>query len=191
MVKSITLDNLRKSRLGKISELLCLDLLGDGCFLAGGSLRTLIKPSDPIQDYDLFFSNKERVSEIRALLKAEKYKNVFSCPEEKMFSYKKENTKIQLICENFAPPKETIELFDFHACQAAFDGEKLYFSLDWARNVLSMNLTTNVITYPVASIKRLIKYKEKGYNITNAAIGFMHNVSGKTFEGDELRVYID
>lgn len=215
----IHINNVRKSRFSKIAPIWALGIIGKGCFLAGGSIRTLLVDEEA-SDFDLFFETKtfeekqkefsvdvnfestsaevkneciysERVLEVRSILEREKFKLIFSCSEGKLFTYAKDNLKIQLILEKYGIPENLIGDFDFNACKAAFDGEFLYIPKEFVRDVKTKKLSINVVTYPVATIKRLIKYSNKGYNVNNACMEFMGAVQGLTFNPENLRLYID
>lgn len=206
MSKIYKFTNLRRSRFSQIAAFWSLGVIGNGCFLAGGSLRSLIQDEE-IADFDLFFEANlnvpensfqppdfmynQRAEEVKTILKKEKYDCVFACPLGSMFTYKKGNTKVQLILLSFGAPEEIINQFDISAGQAAFDGVNFYCSTNFVRNIKSKVLTLESVTYPVATIKRLSKYEKKGYNISKAAKQFMKFVEHNVYDDDKLRVYVD
>ncbi len=215
----IKLSHLRNSRLNKIAPLWLLNIFQYGCFVAGGATRSLINQEE-IADFDIFFCEQPMTVEliesfdamdltassptiekkityspavlaIRRRLIQEKYKLVFSCPEGKLFTYKQGNIKIQLILECWGQPEEIVNSFDFNATCAALDNEYFYFSRKFIKDVKTKKLSINTVTYPAATIKRLMKYKDKGYNINSAIVEFMENISGQAFNKEALRLYID
>ena len=215
----IKLSHLRKSRLNKIAPLWLLNIFQYGCFVAGGATRSLINQEE-IADFDIFFCEQPMTVEliapfdltditatsptiekkitysasvlaIKRLLVKEKYKLVFSCPEGKLFTYKQGEIKIQLILECHGQPEEVIGGFDFNATCAALDDEYFYFSKQFIQDIKTKKLSINTVTYPAATIKRLMKYKDKGYGINDAIVEFMKNISGKEFDAEKLRLYID
>jgi hypothetical protein len=212
MSKIYKFTNLRKSRFSKIAAFWSLGIIGNGCFLGGGALRTLIEDEE-VADFDLFFEVDQsepilpsyfhpdlypnyvaphtRVEEVKAILRKEKFDCVFACPIGSLFSYKKGNMKVQLILHDFGSPEEIIRKFDISACQAAFDGVNFFCSTNFVRNIKTKRLTLESVTYPVATIKRLSKYEKKGYNISKAAQQFMKFVEGNVYDNDQLRIYID
>jgi hypothetical protein len=220
-IRKIPILKLRRSRFNKIAAFWNLGIIGNGAFLAGGAIRTLISDEE-VADFDVFFDvapispedesklkaiedgeildfddgilvepPHPRVEEVKRILEREKFKLIFECPERKMFSYKKDNTKIQLILEIQGKPEEIINDFDFFACCAAFDGNFIYFPTQFVRDVKTKKLSINQITYPVATIKRMVKYAAKGYNINGACFQFMTQTSGAIFDEEQLRLYID
>jgi len=217
MIRKIPASHLRRMRFSKIACFWSLGLFEHGAFLAGGPLRTLISDEE-VSDFDVFFSwlspiitpenqnpcleiplepaapeipSYSNVETIKRKLEREKFKLIFSCPEGKMFSYKKGDMKIQLILEIADRPQQVIEQFDFNACCAAFDGEYFYYSKNFVRDVKTKKLSINQISYPAATIKRMVKYAAKGYNINDACVEFMQEVSGAIFQEENLRLYID
>ncbi len=199
--------NFRRSRLMKIAGILQLGIIGRGSYLAGGALRTLLDPKEQISDYDIFFEdmrrsvldelydeepkNMARVKEVQDILLTEGFKCVFECPLGELFTYKLGDIKIQLILATVGEPQNVITTFDFGACRAAFDGNTLYFDKEFVRDTKTKRLSVQSVTFPVATIKRLVKYANKGYNINNATLQFMEKVSGQVWDGDQLRLYVD
>lgn len=60
-------------------------------------------------------------------------------------------------------PITLIEDFDYTCCMFAYDGVKLYYG-DWSLwDNARKRLVVNKIKYPVASLRRLIKYTNQGY----------------------------
>jgi hypothetical protein len=198
--------NIRRSRFSKVAAFLNLGILGEGVFLAGGALRTLIDKKEDVSDFDVFFEPNKgvmldgqgnifighaRVIQTRYLLEKEKFVCIFECPAGELYTYVKDGMKIQLITVSFRPPKETILSFDFGACQAAYDGGTFICTPQFIRNIITKKLSVELVTFPVATIKRMLKYAKKGYNINDAAVEFMQKVSGITFNEADLRLYLD
>lgn len=203
---------IRRSRLLKIAGIVNLGIIGGGSYLAGGALRTLLDDKEEISDYDIFFEDRRalvesedifsaptlqepkdmpRVKEVQALLLMEKFKCVFVCVKGELFTYKKGDIKIQLVLATIGKPESVIQSFDFGACRAAYDNQYLFFDKEFVRDVKTKKLSVQNVTFPVATIKRLVKYSNKGYNINQACQQFMEQVSGKVWDGDQLRLYVD
>jgi len=161
--------------------------------VAGGSIRTVLNCAhEEVSDYDLFFTSFKVVNDLKSQLEEDEWENVFSCPEEKLFTYKKKNLKIQLICEKeYESPQKLLESFDVTACVGAYHQGVIYFSRSFVRSVWTKKLRMMNVSFPVATIKRLVKYAQKGYNISMAAEDFMREISGKTFDESFFRHYID
>ncbi len=194
---------LRRSRFLKTAGFLNLGIIGCKTFLAGGALRTLINNDEEVADFDVFFEDAPeevidgvitkhtRCEEIKEILLSERFKQVFVCPKGELFTFKKDDIKVQLILSTTGTPETVISAFDFGACRVAFDGVFLYFDKEFVRDVRTKVLSVQNVTFPAATIKRMMKYKDKGYNVSQAAVQFMEHVSGKTWDGDQLRLYVD
>lgn len=197
--------NLREERFGRLADFLVLDLLNENVFLAGGAMRTLLLDED-IKDYDVFFRKQYEVPEARQKLVDEGFELVFECPEGKLFTYRKEwepgpcgephIMKVQLICNEFGGPEDIINTFDFNAGRCAMDNRNVYITDQFIRDVMTKTLSLWRLTYPVATLKRLVKYANKGYNINQVSkeiVGELYNAgfNNVLWDDEQLRVYID
>lgn len=214
------ISNIRRSRLTKLAPFILLGVLSEDCFLGGGAIRALINNDEQVADFDIFFREKpfitiaktldlvvdinstsestqleyqysEAVKNVRSILEAERFKLAFKCPEGKLFTYMKDGVKIQLILETWGEPEAVIDAFDFNACRAAMDSKFVYLDKNFVRDVKTKRLTAHRITYPVASMKRLIKYANKGYNVNEACLEMTKQIAGTQFNAEQLRLYID
>lgn len=168
--------------------------LDSDTILAGGSLRTILNcAAEKVSDFDLFFKNFQGVTALREKLLAAGWENVFSCPEEKLFTFKKGQHKLQLICESeYSSPTQLIESFDISACVAAYYQGEVFFTREFVRSVFKRRARIQNVTFPVATIKRIVKYSQKGYSIAKAAEDFAQLSNGIVFDsGSAFRQYID
>lgn len=79
--------------------------------------------------------------------------------------------KIQLITfRYFDTIEETIESFDFSLCKLGYDGENLHLGTYALFDIANKNLVPEKITYATSSIRRIIKYTNKGYKICSGGI---------------------
>lgn len=172
-----------------------LSLVGNGVVLAGGALRTLVDHSEEIQDYDLFFLDQSKIETTKESLVSKGYKNIFTCPKGELFTYynEDENIKVQLINKrNYLDCNDLINSFDITACCCAYDGNNLYKHDRFVFDVLNKRLNINVVEYPVASMKRIAKYINKGYVLTNeAAEKFVMLSNQMQLTEENLAFYID
>lgn len=170
-----------------------LKYLSENVYLAGGSLRTVLKCSaENVSDFDLFFKSFEAVQPLRTRLEEEGWEKVFECPKGFLYTYKKNKHKVQLICETEYPSiEELLNSFDVSACVSGYYGGLVYYSREFVRSVRTKKLRTCNVTFPVATLKRLIKYSAKGYFCGDAAEDFCHEMNGRIFSGLEFRHYID
>lgn len=181
----------------KMQEFLNLDLFTDGVYLAGGALRGLFFKEDKIDDFDLFFRNGLIAAEMAVKLESLDYDLVFTCPQGKLKTYKSKDKqiKIQLITENWYPsPESIIDVFDINTARIVTDGDYIYFDMSSARDARRREVNIHRLTFPMASFKRLIKYHDKGFKITNKCIEhFCQHIHQQGSAGLEIdgRFYID
>ena len=170
-----------------------LKYLNPNIYLAGGSLRTLLKCSgEQVSDFDFFFKDFQEVQKLRDKLEEDGFEQTYECPLGFLYTYKKGRHKLQLICEiEYSSADLLVSSFDVSACMAAWHDGVLTFTREFVRSVKTKQLRTCNVSFPVATIKRLIKYAQKGYNCSLAAEDFCRQISGKTFDGQDLRHYID
>lgn len=172
-----------------------LDLIDKDCILAGGSLRAIFDKTDLIKDFDLFFTNRQKFVDIDFKLERLGFECVFLCPKGELKTYKKDDMKIQLITKIYYPNvSELLRTFDINACRFATDGEFLYCPIEAIRDVKKKRITLFRVDYPNATFKRMLKYRDKGYKITNESIeSFVDEVYAKAMIGDQLnkQFYID
>jgi hypothetical protein len=203
---TIPLKNLKTKRLNQIAPPI-LGLVNDKCYLAGGAMRSLITGETP-QDYDLFFSEENEVDLIKEKLAAMGAECYWACPEGKMFSYKLKinagdeifpepiEIKIQLILQSYNSFEDHLHSFDFDCCCCGTDGQSITFTKKFVKSVKFKRLTLNRLMFPVATIKRLVKFSNKGFNINPAVESIVNNIHGNGMRGiiydeDQMRIYID
>lgn len=160
-------------------------------FLGGGSLRTLIDKDDTINDYDIFFKDLYAAYDVMERLEKEQYEKVYSCPLGYLFTYKKDGVKAQIIKEKYYTSLEDlISTFDITACCAATDGINFTYNENFIHDVTSKQIRLNQVSYPVATMKRILKYIQKGYQISSNEIENFIRLTADN-EKIDFRHYID
>lgn len=188
-------------RFNAIKAFISYGFLRENVILAGGSLRTFVDPKDCVKDFDLFFLGeeiKETKDKLEEEIKAKGGKKIFQCKEDELRSFELHGMKIQLISiknKKYSSVEHLLDSFDINASRFALSVEGDYFYLHFTRqsilDIKKKHITINVVTYPVATIKRICKFKEKGYNVTLAAKEFVQQVSKNSQEMDLETVYVD
>lgn len=171
----------------------------DCLVLAGGALRKLVDNNDIIVDYDLFFLNTPEKSSVKDnivqnMKGSENYKKVFECPEGKLYTFVRDDgIKLQIIDKrSYKDCDDLISSFDITASSACWDGVAFYKHERFVFDVLNKRLNINSVEYPVATLKRLMKYQSKGYKLTNeASKEFVMKVSSTEWGEQDLEFYID
>lgn len=184
--------------------------------IAGGVGKTIIDPSQHLKDIDLFIqfrtpfisfvrdipnaSFEAFKDEVIEWFKKAGYDTLFACPERKLFTFMhpNEGIKIQLICEHpYANVDVLLNSFDFTCTRFALDktndGEYvLYGTMQAIRDVKRRYLRIHRVTYPVATMNRIIKMARRGYDTREAVVDFVQRVNSTVYTNeDAMRWYID
>lgn len=147
-----------------------LSIIGNGVVLAGGALRSLVDYTDTPQDYDIFFTDTSKIEQTKDYFLRKGYSKVFECPEGKLVTFKNEYTKVQLINKrDYSSCLDIISSFDITACCAAYDGKEFYKHNRFVFDNLNKIINLNTIEYPMATMKRIAKYSQKGFRLTTQA----------------------
>ena len=171
-----------------------LEIIGNGVVLAGGALRYCIDPDDTICDYDIFFTNLDKVKEVREYLEGLYYNLIFECPKGELYTYINEDkVKVQLITKKaYSSAEEMALAFDICACCASWDGEQVHKHNRFVFDNLNKLININKIEFPVASMKRIAKYIKKGFHLTpEASLDFVTLVNQMQLTEDNIQMYID
>lgn len=171
-----------------------LSLLGGGVVLAGGALRALVDPSEEISDYDLFVLDQGIIPKLKSSLEHLEYNLCFECPKGQLYTYKNsEGAKVQIINKRaYKDCEDMIASFDITACCAAYDGEVFYTNDRFVFDNLNKVINLNKVEYPNATLRRIVKYSNKGFKLSNAAITtFTSTVNSMTLTEDNTEFYID
>jgi hypothetical protein len=191
------IENVNGKKLNRVNFL--NPFLSNDVVLAGGAMRSLLSYKENIADYDLFVLNnkKDKVKDLaKQILQAYNGQVIFRCKEGKLITVEifHENIvkKIQIILSEHATVEQLLNSFDFNICRAAWDSEKVFFSPKFLIDFRKKEVTIHTITFPLASLKRLRKYSDKGYKTANAEYQFIQIVNTHQFDGESLKVrYID
>ena len=156
--------------------------LGNGVWIAGGCIRRTISGQKLDSDVDFFFSSEAKFNETVEFFKKE-HKEISNWRENEFnisFDVKfhidhgeyTETYKIQLIKFAYYENVEKLfDSFDYTICMFGTDGKDLYCG-DYSLYDLGLRrLVPHKITFPVASLRRLIKYTQQGYYICGGGLG--------------------
>jgi hypothetical protein len=141
-----------------------------GLFIAGGIITSIFCNRD-INDIDVYFKSQKQMTDFYEDIWGSRMWITFHTKKSSIIKIGKEKV-IQLIhFDTFKTAREIFNKFDFTVCMGAFDFEKEEFILheDFLKHnsqrVLKFNRNTE---FPLISVLRLHKYKEKGYEISRA-----------------------
>jgi hypothetical protein len=136
-------------------------------FIAGGCFTKL---DEEVNDFDVFFKDEKSFSKQLNYLEKINY-SIKARETINSTSFLYNGRMYDLINKKFfKDPEEIINEFDFTCCQAVYDGQKFHFGEQYLKHNFRKQLAINKITYPVHTLKRVIKYNKQGYWICNGGI---------------------
>lgn len=166
--------------------------LPEGVFLAGGAVRRMIMGETTSPDYDFFFSSLDALDNFQIFIISREFEETGK--NDRCITYEKDNIKIQLIYFSyFDSPEDLLNSFDYTICQFVISNRTLHtgnFSLwDLGRK----RLVVNKITFPVASLRRLLKYTNQGFYACNGCLtDLMMAISNDPSLKNQLEItYVD
>lgn len=169
-----------------------IPMLGKGVWLAGGAIRrTLMGYKNVESDFDLFFETPEikddyikSIENDGAILKRKNDLN--ACYEYKGFI-------IQCIhVKYYKDPMEILDSFDYTICQFATDGKTLYYNPLALYDLGRKRLVIHKVTYPVATLRRLLKYVSQGfYACSGCLFNLLESVARNPQLLDDKFLYLD
>lgn len=182
----------------------------DGVYLAGGVLRSFIRKGDKVCDIDLFFRDMDALDAAMKFMGRidDEYYEAFRCPMKELITYKSvidkplehitdedyaNQRKIQFITKSFyESPEELISTFDFINTCACMYKDVLYTHRDWLRHNKKGTLGLNFVSYPVATLSRFARYKEKGF-FTSAdfLVELFTQLNTLEYPEGQLALYVD
>lgn len=145
----------------------------NGPWVAGGSvLRTFMGlPIDT--DVDLFFPNEsvynvslELLRKHATFIRESKFSHTFEILLE--YHGREMKVKTQIIRQVYKEKAvDIINGFDLSICQIAFDSERIVCPQETIEDLKSKRMTIliNNITHPVSTLKRVLKYSQRGYTV--------------------------
>lgn len=145
--------------------------------LAGGAARS-VTTSEPIHDYDFFFTNPSAYEIYSHLLEREYWDLVGSRANDKVRTYSKtidgNRYDVQLIgLRTYSGTKELLEEFDFTVTQFALDEVGIYwYSTDGIKHAnnkelhLSERFSVGIpVKQTAATLRHAFKYAKYGYDV--------------------------
>lgn len=134
----------------------------DGPWMAGGAIRNLVTQQPHTTDFDYFFKNQEQLNQWRA--DVEKIGAIKVFETENSISYTYQNITLQAVkIQFYTSLEEVIDSFDFTICQFGYDGSQFVIGNYSLCDTFRKRLVLHKLTYPVPTIRRLIKYTKQGY----------------------------
>lgn len=148
-------------------------------FLAGGAVRRVVSNNSSLDsDFDFFFvSEKAHADFVQSLKDIDNAKVVRETKNSSTFKVCVNCARARIEAEVNTVPirffesvEKCIESFDFTACMFGYDGENVITTPQALWDLGRRRRRVNKITYPVASLRRLIKYTKQGFYACDGAI---------------------
>lgn len=200
----MTRDNKRLSRLDYLDTRvlhILNSVLAKNVVLAGGALQTMFNPDIEVNDYDLFFLEDEKnstftedVAWVEEMLEYYKFECVFRCPRGDLTTWKSGNTKVQLITKfRYSGVMQLIYSFDFRCAMIALNQLELHFMMGSVKDTIKKRLTIMDVTFPVATLNRIMKYKyNKGFEVNaQAMMDYVYFINEMELDDDNMVLYVD
>ena len=141
--------------------------------VAGGCIRSMLLREWP-QDIDIFFKNKEAFEEFK---RQSDQDNKVTYETENSVVYKEHKIDGKVVPLNlvkiayYETPEKCIETFDFTISQFALDKDQNIIATEGAiLDLYGKRLVIDKLTYPVSTIRRMIKFTKRGYYMCDGAI---------------------
>lgn len=180
-----------------LAQVLCAlpPLATTGPWVAGGSLRRTLLRQEPDSDFDFFFRDADQLDDFRKGVEAAGLLKVRETAHHVHYRGRLAGSierDVQLIRFAFyANPEAVIDSFDFTICQMAYDGEKLFLGEHTLWDLGRKRLAVHKITFPVSSLRRMLKYAKQGFTACNGCLAALLRAS---VDNPELRMdvaYVD
>lgn len=165
----------------------------NGPWIAGGALRRMLSGKPQESDFDFFFRDADQLAAFADRLEKLGLSKVRETPHHVQYRghLKAAKRDVDIQCIRFryyATAAEVIDSFDYTICQFAYDGRQITsgeFSLwDLGRKRLAIHK----ITYPVSTMRRLLKYTRQGFT---ACGGCLATILRETAQTPELLTQLD
>lgn len=168
----------------------------EGPWLAGGALRRTLLGKEPQSNFDFFFRDVAQLQAFEDRIAASGLSKVRETEHHKhyrgLLGEDPTPRDIQMIRFAFYPDAAAvIDSFDFTICQFAFDGTTLTVGDVSLWDLGRKRLAVHKITFPVSSMRRMLKYGQQGFNVCNGALQTLLRESVKLPELHLETTYVD
>ncbi|WP_316176185.1 hypothetical protein [Bradyrhizobium sp. SZCCHNRI1073] len=160
----------------------------EGPWIAGGALRRTLLGKEPESDFDFFFRDAGQLADFTAALESSGLVKVRETAHHVHYRGKLGDSGIDrdIQCIRFAfyqNSEAVIDSFDYTICQLAFDGKTLTLGEFTLWDLGRRRLAIHKITYPVATMRRMLKYTAQGFT---ACAGCMATILTETASKPEI-----
>lgn len=159
--------------------------LKDGVWLAGGAVRDLLLNNKNVKDWDFFYNSEDYLKQHLEFLMSPPNQIVLNTKTETpncITLNRSDGLKVQLIKIAFYPSIfELLDSFDYTICQFAMErgSGNMIHRPESLWDLARKRLVINKITYPIASVRRLVKYGNRGFTFCD---GTIRSILGQTID---------
>lgn len=160
-----------------------------GPWLAGGALRRTLQGKEPESDFDFFFRDADQLAGFVAKLEASGMEKIRETQHHVHYRGRLGDSGMprDVQCIRFAfynSAQAVIDSFDYTICMLAFDGSELTLGDFTLWDLGRKRLAIHKITYPVATMRRMLKYATQGFT---ACKGCLSAILKATVENPALQ----
>lgn len=160
-----------------------------GPWLAGGALRRTLQGKEPESDFDFFFRDADQLAGFVAKLEAGGMEKIRETQHHVHYRGRLGDSGMprDVQCIRFAfynSAQAVIDSFDYTICMLAFDGSELILGDFTLWDLGRKRLAIHKITYPVATMRRMLKYATQGFT---ACKGCLSAILKATVENPALQ----
>lgn len=165
----------------------------NGPWIAGGALRRTMQGKEPDSDFDFFFRDAEQLAAFVGMLEKRGLEKVRETQHHVHYRGRLNDGGMprDIQCIRFAfyeSAEAVIDSFDYTICMLAFDGVTLTLGNFTLWDLGRRRLAIHKITYPVATMRRMIKYTSQGFT---ACKGCLATILSQTARSPELLSQLD
>ncbi len=135
-------------------------------WVCGGVIRRALLGQKQDADIDYFFRDELKRLQFADDMEAIGAEILYECEQNRTWKWM--DKKIQECKLNYFPTiEECLKSFDFTICQFGWDGFRFYVGPYSLLDTGEMRLKVNTIRYQVNTIRRIAKYLNQGFTISN------------------------
>lgn len=147
----------------------------DGPWIAGGAIRRTLQADKLESDIDYFFRDEGQLKGFSERIVSQGFSKLRETDHHihyrgKLPGEDKERDVQAIKMAFYRDAASVIDSFDFTICMFAFDGTQLTSGEHSLWDLGRKRLAVHKITYPTASVRRMLKYGRQGFTVCNGAI---------------------
>lgn len=173
-------------------------LATDGPWIAGGALRRTLQGKEPESDFDFFFRDEDQLKAFVLKLEEHGMEKIRETAHHVHYRGRlgDECAIRDVQCIRFAfysSASAVIDSFDYTICMLAFDGRTLTLGDFTLWDLGRRRLAINRITYPVATMRRMLKYASQGFTACKGCLAaILTETANSPALRDQLQIeYVD